>query len=151
VAASPLLLVLDWKGGGGEAHAAQLLRELGLTARTVVSTGEAAALLRFRSSDPELLTGLTLDGSSGWRLAVSMLLRIREARARAVMLEWHSAHRITVAAARVAGCGVFFWTVNRPEDYRRLLRYRPDGIMSDRFELLPDAGNSVSRGPGGAA
>jgi glycerophosphoryl diester phosphodiesterase len=41
----------------------------------------------------------------------------------------------TLAEAQALGLSVVPWTVNRPEDMRRLLRWGVDGLISDRPDL----------------
>ncbi|NLC70422.1 MAG: glycerophosphodiester phosphodiesterase [Desulfuromonadaceae bacterium] len=50
----------------------------------------------------------------------------------------------SVAAAHAAGLEMHVWTVNRPEDMKRLLRMGVDGIMSDDPELLVRTAEEVA-------
>jgi glycerophosphoryl diester phosphodiesterase len=44
----------------------------------------------------------------------------------------------TVAEAHGLGLRVVPWTVNRPEDMRRLIRWGVDGLITDRPDLARD-------------
>ena len=132
LAASNVLVVFDWKGFGYEDRAVRLLDDHGLTSRTIVSTSVEEALLRFKSLEPQLCTGLTAPGLSK-RLPPAPVLPLlaRRWRCEAVMLDQAFVSQAAVTAVREAGLGLFLWTAQTEEDVARLRAYAPDGIMTD--------------------
>lgn len=133
--APAVILVLDWKGGGAEPEVARLLETAHLAARTVVTTSDSDALMRFGAAAPALSLGLTLPGEhqgSAWDAAALA----RAAGASAVSLDSSSATPDRLAAIRREGLGLFLWTARDECSYRRLLWYRPDGIMTDALSSV---------------
>src|SRR5438067_1483473 len=126
LAASSVLVVFDWKGFGWEAAAASLLRELGLTARTIVSTSVEAALDRFQAADPDLATGLTVPRLSK-RVPPAPLVPAlaRRRRCQAVMLGKDFVTPATVAAVRDSDLGLFLWTAGSQAELEALRAYGP--------------------------
>lgn len=90
----------------------------------------AAAHARWRCMDQQDLTGYVLSGKVG----LNTLFRPRGAAA-AMVPEKRSVIRVVspgfVRRAHSDGIGVFVWTVNHPDDMRRLLDWGVDGILSD--------------------
>jgi hypothetical protein len=47
------------------------------------------------------------------------------------MLEKHFVSAPVVSAIREAGLGLFLWTAKTRQEFDELLRFQPDGIMTD--------------------
>lgn len=105
----------------GAIAAAQLTASTGIQPRRSPAAGPIAL---FR-----LLTGLELPGAR----------RVLAPFAAMQIPERHRGLRLvtprTVAAAHRAGCEVHVWTVDDPDDMRRLLGYGVDGIITNRIDL----------------
>jgi glycerophosphoryl diester phosphodiesterase len=90
----------------------------------------AALHARWRCMDQQDLTGYVLSGKVG----LNRFFRPRGAAA-AMVPEKRSVIRVVspgfVRRAHADGIGVFVWTVNHPDDMRRLLDWGVDGILSD--------------------
>jgi glycerophosphoryl diester phosphodiesterase len=133
-------LCLDWKGYGDEARVVQLIDECGLTERTIVSSKRADSLARIKDERPELLTGLSFEGSGGpdhcsvGKSGDDVVDRVRAARADAAMLERSLASPAMLASLRELGAGVFVWTAQDAETRATLTDLAPDGIMSDTLD-----------------
>jgi glycerophosphoryl diester phosphodiesterase len=130
VAASDVLLNLDWKGSGQEELVAELLDHRGLVGRTIVSSEEAAALARLKRVIPGVTTGLSVE---------TELPALSET-VDAVMLYHRVASTDVIEAIRAAGRGLFLWTVSHPAEFDALLPYSPDGIATDAIQEQLAAG-----------
>lgn len=129
------LLVLDWKGGGHETELAALLAEGRLTSRTIVTTSDGAALASFAAAAAPPTLGLTLPRERA-ETDFDAVRLAREAGAAAVSVDAASATPERIGAIRAAGLGLFLWTARDRRSYMRLLRFRPDGIMTDAVETV---------------
>jgi glycerophosphoryl diester phosphodiesterase len=127
-----ILIVFDWKGFGAEQEAARLLARYGLVTRTLLSTSVTEALARFRDAEPRLATGLTVPRlSKRMPPAGSLGALARRWGCSSVMLEKHFVSAPVVSAIREAGLGLFLWTAKTRQEFDELLRFQPDGIMTD--------------------
>jgi glycerophosphoryl diester phosphodiesterase len=138
------LLNVELKTSSGRARAlpravARALRESGIEDRVLVSSFDPLALARFRLAAPHVRTAyLWLD---------------RPATPRALRRPWpapwlhvdalHAHHAAVdaelVARARERNLALNVWTVNDPQEIRRLLALGVSGIMSDDPDLLREA------------
>lgn len=130
---------VELKGPGVAGGVVALVRGLGLRATTLLSSFDSGALAEARDLDP------------GLRLAVLMgtetlrpMTRLREAYPLPLLRRlkadaWHPHYRLVnplvLRAVQRAGYKVNVWTVNEPEQMRRLVRLGVDGIITD----VPDA------------
>jgi glycerophosphoryl diester phosphodiesterase len=130
VADSGLFLNFDWKGNGREERVCELLRSYGLLDRTVVSVEDPGSLMRLKSCDPAVVAGISVEVLAG-RDAGDL---VRRNQADALMLEYHCASDEVVQAVRQRGAGLFLWTAQDVATFESLLRFEPDGIVTDVIE-----------------
>lgn len=95
--------------------------------RVLVSSFDHRVLTELRSLAPELPLGFLLDRRN-WRGA---LRRAVAAGAESLHPRADLVSRTLVAACSEAGLAVVPWTVNRPEEWRRLLRCGVTGVFTD--------------------
>jgi glycerophosphoryl diester phosphodiesterase len=107
-----------------------LLGIYGVLDRAVVQSLDHAALARIRASDPDVrVAGLVNRGildpvaaaAAGWY---------------AVGAEVKLVTRASIEAVRRAGLPWYVWTVNEPAQMDRLVALEPNGILTDRPDLL---------------
>jgi glycerophosphoryl diester phosphodiesterase len=111
------------------------VRSSGLAGRITVSSFNPVALALLRLSAPELRTGYLWPDSelpswlrSGWPAG---WLHVD-----ALHPNWRQVDARLVARARRRGLAVNTWTVNEPEDVRRMVDLGAGGIMADDPEAL---------------
>jgi glycerophosphoryl diester phosphodiesterase len=102
------------------------IQRSGEFARTAILSFDPEVLRRIRSFEPSLMTGLNLNLSA--RGAVE---RAVEAGARMLCPRRRLVTRALVERARGCDLPVVPWTVNRPEEMRRLIEMGVAGIMTD--------------------
>jgi glycerophosphoryl diester phosphodiesterase len=110
---------------------AVLVQELGLEGRVFPISFLPEALVEVKRALPGLPFGLILPGAPP-----DASRRARAAGADLVSMEARNVSGGTVESCRRAGLRVTAWTVNEPEEMRRLLRSGLDGIVTDRPDLL---------------
>jgi glycerophosphoryl diester phosphodiesterase len=134
-------LVVDLKADGTEAPLARLLAETGSEDRVIVGSFSESRLAAFRR-----LTEGRVATSAGPRAIIRALLssprasRLLEGPDRAfqVPVSWYGVRVVTPSLVRTvhaAGKQVQVWTVNHPEEMKRLLELGVDGIITDRPDL----------------
>jgi glycerophosphoryl diester phosphodiesterase len=109
---------------------AAFIRERGLTKRVIPISFQPEALRRIKQSLSDLPVGLVLSGTSSdptSALSVGATL---------VSLEAAYLNAALVESCRRVGLRVTTWTVNEPEEMRRMIRLEVDGIVTDRPDLL---------------
>ncbi len=128
IARSAVLLNFDWKGPRDEDRVGPLLASYGLVDRTIVSADDPRPLRMMKEGIPRLTTGLS------WEVELSpdrVPALLREARADALMLDYHLVSPAIATAVRSAGAGLFLWTVTDAATFESLQRFAPDGIATD--------------------
>jgi glycerophosphoryl diester phosphodiesterase len=126
---------------GYEAALASLLHEFERVDDVIVASFHDAATERFSAVAPEVGT------SAGTAGVAEFFFAVREGRAPPVLS--HVALQVPVvyeetvivdesfvAAAHGAGLAVHVWTIDEPEDMRRLVALGVDGVMTDRPSVL---------------
>jgi glycerophosphoryl diester phosphodiesterase len=114
---------------GIEAEVAAMLRRHGLVQETIISSFNPAALWRMRRAAPELGRGLLYAGD--------MPLALRRAWGRhlvkpqALHPHYGMVDAVYVAWAHRKGYRVNVWTVNEPDDIRRMADLGVDAIITD--------------------
>ncbi len=153
-------LNIDVKGLGYEAAVVDVLRSLGLVARTLVSTMEADSLRRLRSAEPALRLGLSVPKARRNYLAhpltrpaaYGMLAYLRRVLPRqvaaaldsgladAIMAHWGVVTPALVAAVSGGGGDLYVWTVDDPRRLVALDRLGVTGVITNERELFARAG-----------
>ncbi|HKX74518.1 MAG TPA: glycerophosphodiester phosphodiesterase [Acidimicrobiia bacterium] len=137
-------LVVDLKAEGTEAPLARHLAEAGREDRVIVGSFSESRLARFRH-----LTEGRVATSAGPGAIIRAILsqgrgsfgRLLEGPARVfqVPVTWYGVPVVTPSFVRrvhAAGKQVQVWTVNHPEEMKRLVDLGVDGIITDRPDLL---------------
>ncbi len=128
IARSAVLLNFDWKGPRDEDRVGPLLASYRLLDRTIVSADHPQPLRVMKLSMPQLTTGLSWEAELSVDQVPALL---REARADALMLDYHVVSPAVATAVRSAGVGLFLWTVTDTATFESLRRFAPDGIATD--------------------
>jgi glycerophosphoryl diester phosphodiesterase len=113
---------------------AALIRERRLAARVTPISFDLGALRRVKLSLPDLPVGLILSCASP-SLVEARSVNAFQVSPRAAYLD-----AAKVEGYRRAGFRVTTWTVNEPEEMRRVLGLGVDGIVTDRPDLLSGVG-----------
>jgi glycerophosphoryl diester phosphodiesterase len=141
---SPVGLLLEIKTGPGgarypsiEERVLDLLRAAGLTDRTTVMAFDWTILERLRALSPSIrLTGLLSQrGVSQAAGAEAVVPRLRALGANDLGIERTLLTPGVVRAAHGAGLSIGVWTVNEPEELRRVLAAGVDYVTTDRPDL----------------
>lgn len=134
---------IDPKTGAAVAPLAELLLSAGATDRVCLVSFSDHRLTRLRAAlGPDV--ALALGPQAIFRLCRASALRRRfptTAVAAQVPLAYQRFPIVTprfIATAHAAGLEVHVWTIDEPDEMRRLLALGVDGIMTDRPELLRD-------------
>jgi glycerophosphoryl diester phosphodiesterase len=134
-------VIVDLKEEGLEAPLWQLIERLEAHSRLIVGSFSSARVQRFRiisggsvavSGGPSEITGLM--GAS--RLGIEPSIDVQ---AMQVPVSWYGAPVITprfVETAHRIGLLVHAWTINEPEEAKRLLALGVDGLITDRPDLM---------------
>jgi glycerophosphoryl diester phosphodiesterase len=129
-----LSLYLEIKGGIGygiERAVIGALRGRKEAQGTVVLCFDAAVIGRIRQLDRLLMTGLVFDAHPE-----AMVLEAIRVGARQIAPRGDCVSEELIAEAHRRGLKVVTWTINEPEDVRRLTSLGVDGIMSDYPDRL---------------
>jgi glycerophosphoryl diester phosphodiesterase len=120
-----------------------IIDDLGAHDRVIVGSFSDARLDEFRHlSDRRVATSTGSTSSRLWVLASRVGRGVQgEAAALQLPVRMRGVRVIDeklVAAAHAAGLQVHAWTVNQPEEMRRLLDFGVDGVITDRPDLLKE-------------
>jgi glycerophosphoryl diester phosphodiesterase len=109
---------------------AACIRKRGLAGRVTPISFQPEALRRIKQSLPDLAVGLVVSGTLS---DPTSALRVG-----AALVSPEAAHlnAASVESCRQAGLRVTAWTVNEPEEMRRMIRMKVHGIVTDRPDLL---------------
>ena len=119
-----------------------MLRQYGMGQKTIVASFSDKAMQDFRAACPEVMTSMTEAEVRNLLFLGDFASRPAQARAlqvpvRAAGLEVVTPEFVRFAQAR--GLSVQPWTINEPEEMKRLIRMGVHGISTDRPDLLLDA------------
>lgn len=126
--------IKDMLGGDDEGlvrAVAACIRDAGLAGRVLVSSFRQASLELFRAVCAEVPVGLLVDEKALRVPPVELVARLRDLGARALHPPVRGLVPGQVAQIRAAGFDVNVYTVNRPEDLRRLAAEGATGLITD--------------------
>lgn len=129
-----VIFYLEIKSGpawGVEHAVVASLRDRGATARVVILSFEPATLDSVHRLDATIMSGLLCEHPSG-----DLVERTVRAGARQLVARGDLITPEVVEKAHHAGLQVVAWTINEPEQMRRLIAIPVDGIISDYPDRL---------------
>ena len=112
---------------GLEARVLDEVRRRGILARTLFTSFSDAVLRTLRELDPKARLGTLVSASRPG----DILARAKSVAAEAVHLDLRLASAARIREAHAAGYQVNVWTVDRPEDQKRLVAEGTDGIFTN--------------------
>lgn len=112
---------------GLEAHVLDLVRRREILSRTLFSSFSDTVLRRLRELEPKARLGTLVSA----RQPGDILARAASVGAEAVHLDLRLATAARIREAHAAGYQVNVWTVDRPEDQKRLVGEGTDGILTN--------------------
>jgi glycerophosphoryl diester phosphodiesterase len=124
----------DLRDQGHEAEAIRLVKKYKMEDRVFASSFNPFSIWRFRRIAPHIRTGLIYDNSL--KIYLRRLWLLPFARPDALCPNYRIVDEAYMRWARSQGFAVHVWTVNHPEEMRRLIRLGVDGIMTDHPTLL---------------
>lgn len=113
------------------------VRKAGVAERTTIQSFDFRTLKVVELEAPEIATAYLTSGQN------SDPAKVHEAGARVWSPEWRDLDAQKVAQARKLGLRIIAWTVNEPDEIRRVLALKLDGIISD----YPDRVRAALKGP----
>jgi glycerophosphoryl diester phosphodiesterase len=123
---------------GLEAEAIRLIRERKLERTVIISSFNPFALWRTRRLAPDLKLGLLYAHDLPVYLRRTWLAFLSHPEA--LHPDYTMVNEALVARARANGQQVNTWTVNEPDDMRRMIALGVNGIITDRPDVLREAG-----------
>lgn len=106
----------------------------GLVQRTVVRSFDHRSVRAIREIEPALTTAVLIANTA----PASPVSLVRDAGASVYCPDYRFLDVATVRALHDAGVPVLPWTVNRPEDWQRLVAWGVDGITTDYPDRLAE-------------
>ena len=135
------LKTAGWRTGGLERAAAAAIRASGMDGRVLVSSFNPLSLVRLRLYAPELRAALLYspDGPRWLRTNRAAHVFVHLLHPDALHPRFSLIDAELTVWARRRGLILNAWTVNDPEDVKRLARLDVNGLMADNPKLLKDA------------
>lgn len=109
--------------------AAEVIARAGARERTLVSSFDFRLVSAFRLAAPDVPVGLLFEGDHPWRLRTALAARLLRAAAVHPAAELVTAERM--ARWRARGLRVNVWTVDAPDEVRRLTSLGVDAIITN--------------------
>jgi len=101
------------------------VRKAGMEKRTTIQSFDFRTLKVVEKEAPEIATAYLTSGKD------SDPAKVREAGGRVWSPDFRDLDAAKVAQARALGLRIVAWTVNEPDEIRRVLGLKLDGIISD--------------------
>jgi glycerophosphoryl diester phosphodiesterase len=120
------------------AKVVQLIRAHGLTQRVIVSSFNPLILRRVRRIAPELALGFLHERKTPYPIRFETVVRALIGRYQARHPHFSDVTPRYMDWARRRGYRVNTWTVNEPEDIRRMLELGVEMIISDQPDVVRD-------------
>ncbi len=111
---------------GMEAQVVKVLKQCDVLDRTVISTYNLNSLRLVKTIDPTIRTGVLY--AIPWRSPIGKAML---SGADAIHPPRLAASRSLVRRAHRVGLRVWVWTVNRPKDFRQMMAYGVDAVITD--------------------
>jgi glycerophosphoryl diester phosphodiesterase len=108
------------------------VRKAGVVDRAVVRSFDHRSVRAVRQLEPRLTTAVVIAAT----VPVSPVAIAREAAATIYCPEYRFVDKALIDAIHAAGLRIIPWTVNRPEDWERLLAWGADGLTTDYPDRL---------------
>ncbi|HEY3531179.1 MAG TPA: glycerophosphodiester phosphodiesterase family protein [Nocardioides sp.] len=136
---------IDVKSAGATAPLAAFVREHRLEERVLVGSFSGRRIRRFRRlAGPRVATAASPGEVAAYLLLPARVARLVTRGAPAALQVPHRRGLLVVASSRLVrrahavGLQVHVWTVDDPDEMRRLLDRGVDGLMTDRTDILRD-------------
>jgi glycerophosphoryl diester phosphodiesterase len=147
----PLLVELKTSEPRLARTVADLVRQAGAVDRVTIGSFHEGALDAVRAYAPEFRTGADVDEIKGGVAATLFEQARRPLQFHAFQVpEIFAGSRIVtpefIAHAHEAGVGVIVWTINEPEDIRRLIGWGVDGLITDRPDVAVETIRALGHG-----
>ncbi len=147
-----VVVSLDLKRDGLEEPLVELIGRLDLWDRVIVGSFKGGRLRRFRSLADRPVATSAGPGETLRFVTAARLRRTPHLAADALQVpvkQWITVVSArTVETAKAAGMPLIVWTINDPDEMRRLLDLGVDGLITDRPDLLRRLLLERSRPPG---
>ncbi|MCG8605597.1 glycerophosphodiester phosphodiesterase [bacterium] len=142
-AKSNLLLNIEIKANGlpkdhVESEVVNLVRRCGIADQTIISSFNPVIIRRINKLDSALMTGYLVD--KNFRFRNSEIPLTKFIGASAIHLEHSLVKDKLIAKMRDLNYYVAVWTVNDPEEMRRLIHLGVHAIITDRPNVLKEMG-----------
>ena len=124
------------RGRGLEAAVVRLVARHGLTDRVLLSSFDPFALRRTRRLSPHIPVGFLYETAPLSRLARLLAWAMPDLQPQAIHPHWRLIRPSTVRRAHARGRRVIAWTVDEPEEMRRLIAMEVDGIITNHPDRL---------------
>jgi glycerophosphoryl diester phosphodiesterase len=111
-----------------------VIEQNGAERRVIVQSFNPGALFHLERANPQIATGLLYHGGLPLPLRNRWFNALAHPDSMNLGLELATAQHVAMLQGK--GYPVVVWTVNEPEDMRRLVALGVDGIMTDRPDLL---------------
>jgi glycerophosphoryl diester phosphodiesterase len=117
-----------------ERRLVEVVRAADMVGRTIVRSFDHRAVLALRRLEPGLTGAVLVAGTA----PVSVAALVRSADAQVYCPDFRFLDEAQVRQAHAEGIQVVPWTVNRPEEWRRLLGWGVDGLTTDVPDRLAE-------------